>query len=150
MRSSRPAKWWRANSTPKSTSVMESCGTVSCCTALEPNNNVFLVGATNHPENVDRSVLGGHRFSDKWQIGVPGPEGCQKLLRKYLADVQLEAGAAVEQLAQGISGFAPADIEAICAAAKRFAFGRMGEAPELPPLSSKDFEEAVKRVRGQY
>ena len=118
--------------------------------ALEPNNNVFLVGATNHPENVDRSVLGGHRFSDKWQIGVPGPEGCQKLLRKYLADVQLEAGAAVEQLAQGISGFAPADIEAICAAAKRFAFGRMGEAPELPPLSSKDFEEAVKRVRGQY
>ncbi len=113
-------------------------------------DHVFLVGATNHPENVDRSFLGGHRSSDKWQIGVPGPEGCQKLLRKYLADVQLEAGTAVEQLAQGISGSAPADIEAICAAAKRFAFGRMGEAPELPPLSSKDFEEAVKRVRGQY
>ncbi len=150
MRSSRPAKWWRANSTPKNTSVMESCGTASCCTALEPNNNVFLVGATNHPENIDPSILGGHRSSEKLHVGSPGPEGCQKLLRKYLADVQLELGTTLERVAQDLSGSAPADIEAICAAAKRFAFSRMGEGRELPPLSSRDFEEAVKRVRGQY
>ncbi len=58
--------------------------------ALEPNNNIFLLGATNHPENIDPSVLGGHRFSEKLHVGSPGPEGCQKLVRKYLADVQLD------------------------------------------------------------
>jgi len=118
--------------------------------ALEPNNNVFLVGATNHPENIDPSVLGGHRFSEKLHVGAPGPEGCLKLLRKYLADVQLEPSVTLERIAQDLSRSAPADIEAICAAAKRFAFSRIGEARELPPLGVKDFEEAVNRVRGQY
>ncbi len=118
--------------------------------ALGPDNNVFLVGATNHAENIDRSVLGGHRFSEKLRIGLPGPEGCQKLLRKYLADVQLAPSTTLEQVSQRVYGSAPADIEAICTAAKRFAFSRMGEALELPPLSPNDFENAVKRVRGQY
>ena len=116
--------------------------------AVELNNNVFLLGATNHRENIDASVLGGHRFSEKLQIRVPGPEGCQRLLRKYLADVRLEPVTTLEQVSQGIYGSAPADIEAICAAAKRFAFSRMGEILELPPLNSKDFEDAIKRVRG--
>jgi transitional endoplasmic reticulum ATPase len=118
--------------------------------ALGPDNNVFLVGATNHVENIDPSVLGGHRFSEKLRIGLPGPEGCQKLLRKYLADVQLAPSTTLEQVSQRVYGSAPADIEAICTAAKRFAFSRMGESLELPPLSPDDFENAVKRVRGQY
>jgi SpoVK/Ycf46/Vps4 family AAA+-type ATPase len=78
--------------------------------ALEPNNNVFIVGATNHPENIDPSVLGGHRFSEKLHVGSPRPEGCQKLLRKYLADVQLELGTTLERAAQYLSGSALADI----------------------------------------
>jgi len=118
--------------------------------ALGPDNSVFLVGATNHAENIDPSVLGGHRFSEKLRIGLPGPEGCQRLLRKYLTDVQLAPSTTLEQVSQRVYGSPPADIEAICTAAKRFAFSRMGEALELPPLSPNDFENAVKRVRGQY
>jgi hypothetical protein len=34
--------------------------------------------------------------------------------------------------------------------AKRFAFSRMGEGRELPPLSLRGCENAVKRVRVQY
>ena len=118
--------------------------------ALEPSSSVFLLGATNHRENIDPSVLGGHRFSEKLHVGSPGPEGCQKLLRKYLADVQLEPGMTLQRVVQDLSGSAPADIEAICAAAKRFAFSRMGEGRELPPPSSRDFDNAVERVRVQY
>jgi hypothetical protein len=55
-----------------------------------------------------------------------------------------------KRVAQDLSGSAPADIEAICAVARRFAFSRMGEARELTLLSLRDFENAVKRVRVQY
>jgi hypothetical protein len=34
--------------------------------------------------------------------------------------------------------------------AKRFAFSRMGEGRELPPLSLRDFENVVKHVGVQY
>ena len=41
---------------------------------LQPENNVFLVGTTNHPENIDPRVLRGGRFSEKIQIQLPGTD----------------------------------------------------------------------------
>ena len=52
--------------------------------SLKPENNVFLVGTTNHPENIDPRVLRGGRFSEK--ILIPPPETAQRvqLLGLYL------------------------------------------------------------------
>ena len=43
--------------------------------SLQPENNVFLVGTTNHPENIDPRVLRGGRFSEK--LLIPPPETAQ-------------------------------------------------------------------------
>ena len=115
---------------------------------LQAEHNVFLVGTTNHAENIDPRVLRGGRFSEKIEIGLPGPDGLKLLLREYLEGVRLETGLTVEKVAEQLIGLAPADIEAISKTAKRFAFNRAGQGDRIPPLNLADFKMAVERVRG--
>ena len=116
--------------------------------SLQPENNVFLVGTTNHPESIDPRVLRGGRFSEK--ILIPPPETAQRLqlLGLYLKGVRLDAGLTIEDVAKRLNGLAPADLQAICAAAKRMAFNRIANSDQLPPLNWSDFEKATNRVRG--
>jgi transitional endoplasmic reticulum ATPase len=115
---------------------------------LEPEHNVFLVGTTNDPDRIDPRVLRGGRFSEKITIALPGVASRERLLRRYLDGIGLAADAAPENLARKLDGFSPADLEAVCLAAKRFALHRMGDARHLPPISWADFEKAIQRVRG--
>jgi transitional endoplasmic reticulum ATPase len=116
--------------------------------SLQPENNVFLVGTTNHPENIDPRVLRGGRFSEKILIPPPGPAQRVQLLGLYLKGVRLEAGLTIEEIGKRLNGLAPADLQAICMAAKRMAFNRIANSDQLPPLSWSDFERATERVRG--
>jgi transitional endoplasmic reticulum ATPase len=116
--------------------------------SLQSQHNVFLVGTTNNPENIDPRVLRGGRFSEKIQIRPPGPAGVELLLRKYLVSARLEDSLRVEQVAARLAGLAPADLEAICNTAKRLAFNRADQADQLPPLAWSDFEKALERVKG--
>ena len=116
--------------------------------SLQAENRIFLVGATNHPENIDPRVLRGGRFSEKIKIGLPGRDARGKLLRKYLGAVQLEPGLDAEAMAGLMEGFAPADLRAVCDAAKRLAFMRAETNQPTPPLSRSDIEGAVARIRG--
>jgi len=115
---------------------------------LQIEHNVFLVGTTNNPDDIDPRVLRGGRFSEKIQIRPPGPAGVQILLRKYLGNARLEPSVRVELVATRLAGLAPADLEAICNTAKRFAFNRADQADQLPPLAWSDFEKALERVKG--
>ena len=115
---------------------------------LQPQHNVFLVGTTNHPDSIDPRVLRGGRFSEKIEIGFPNRGNRERLLRKYLDGIELASGLDIGQLAERIGELAPADLEAVANAAKRFAFERMGDRRQLPPLTWTDFENAMVRVRG--
>jgi len=115
---------------------------------LQPENNVFLVGTTNHPENIDPRVLRGGRFSEKIQIRLPDADQRAQLLSVYLRGARLEPGLTIGDIAQRLIGMSPADLQAICTAAKRMAFNRLNIGDQLPPLNWSDFEMAVERVRG--
>lgn len=116
---------------------------------LRPEHNVFLVGTTNRPESIDPRILRGGRFSEKITIGLPGDEARQRLLEKYLNGTHFAAGTTFGAVCDSLKGLSPADLEAICAAAKRMAYSRAKEADELPPLEWDDFEQAIARVRGK-
>jgi len=93
-------------------------------------------------------VLRGGRFSEKIEIHPPGSAGVERLLRKYLVNARLEPSLRLEQVAARMAGLAPADLEAICNTAKRFAFSRADQGVTLPPLAWSDFEKALHRVKG--
>ncbi len=115
---------------------------------LHPEQNVFLVGTTNHPDRIDPRVLRGGRFSEKIEIGMPGRQNRERLLQKYLDGIALGPDAAISTLADRLDNLSPADVEAISKTARRFAFNRAPDGSELPPLIWEDFEKAAKRVRG--
>jgi transitional endoplasmic reticulum ATPase len=115
---------------------------------LHAEQNVFLVGTTNHPDHIDPRVLRGGRFSEKIEIGLPRRKGRERLLSKYLDGVALGADAGIPALADRLQDLSPADLEAISNTARRFAFNRAPDGSGVPPLIWADFEKAVQRVRG--
>ena len=100
---------------------------------LLPEHNVFLIGTTNHLDRIDPAILRGGRFSEKIEIGAPGPANRERLLRKYLDGVQFDV--AINRLVERLAGLSPADIEAICKTAVRNAFGDLNEITTSLPLS---------------
>jgi transitional endoplasmic reticulum ATPase len=115
---------------------------------LEPQHNVFLIGTTNHLENIDPAILRGGRFSEKLEIGTPDEAGYRRLLKKYLEGIRLADGLSDQTLAARLNGVSPADLEAICNSAKRMAMRRMAQdATELPPLTWTDVSAAIDRVQ---
>jgi transitional endoplasmic reticulum ATPase len=116
--------------------------------ALQPEHNVFLVGTTNHPDKIDERALRGGRFSEKIEIGLPGRKEVGRLLAKYLAGVELEPSLAYDYLTEWLTGTTPANLEAMIATAKRYAFERSGD-DRLAALGWDDFERAAVRVIGQ-
>jgi transitional endoplasmic reticulum ATPase len=114
---------------------------------LHPENNLFLVGTTNRPENIDPRVLRGGRFSEKIQIGLPDADKERNWTACYLKGAQLEPALAIEEIAKRLDGLSPADLQAIFTAAKRMAFNRLNIGGSTAPLNGSDFEMAVGRVR---
>jgi transitional endoplasmic reticulum ATPase len=120
-------------------------------TALEPAHNVFLIGTTNYIDHIDARVLRGGRFGEKIEVGVPDMAGYRKLIERYMGRARLTDGLSTEYLIEHLRGVSPADLEAICKAAKRFAMRRLPEGgEELPPLEWDDFAQAMKRVQVQF
>ena len=111
---------------------------------LLPEHNVFLIGTTNNLDRIDPAILRGGRFSEKIEIGPPGPANRERLLRKYLDGIHLDV--TISRIIERLAGRSPADIEAICKAAVRNAFGRSERDNCIPPVIWDDFERAIQRV----
>ena len=88
---------------------------------------------------------------EKIEVGVPDTAGYRKLVERYMGRAHLTDGLTVDYLIEQVRGVSPADLEAICKAAKRFAMRRLTEGgDELPPLVWDDFAQAIKRVQVQF
>jgi transitional endoplasmic reticulum ATPase len=128
------------------TQLVEQCRTE--ISQLLPEHDVLLVGTTNHVDRIDPAILRGGRFSEKIEIGTPGQANRERLLHRYLQELKLDLS--VERVAEHVAGLSPADIEAICKAAVRNAFGRADREDYIPPLIWEDFERAIQRVQVQF
>jgi transitional endoplasmic reticulum ATPase len=113
---------------------------------LKPESEVFLVGTTNNPENIDVRVLRGGRFSEKILILLPRADQRVQLLKMFLNGTRLGSRFSLEDIAGNLEAASPADLQAICTAAKRMAFNRLTEGNQLPPLNRSDFDRAAQRV----
>ena len=105
---------------------------------------VFVIGATNRPDQIDPALLRGGRLSRTFVLELPGEEQRLALLELYSATMPI-VGVRLEQLARDTGGLSPADLKALCQEAALTAMER--EHHEAETVIHEDFRQALARLR---
>ena len=113
---------------------------------LAGQKGVFVVGATNRPDQLDPALLRGGRLSRTIFLGLPDEEGRLAMLRLHTARMPT-VGVRFEELAASTEGFSPADLRSLAQEAALAAMTRTGDVNETPSVAHEDFVEAVARLR---
>ncbi len=106
---------------------------------------VFVVGATNRPDQLDPALLRGGRLSRTIVLGLPDAPGRVAILRLHTARMPT-VGVDLKDLAADTEGFSPADLKGLCQEAALAAMARDAEA-STPAVTHDDFREAIARLR---
>jgi transitional endoplasmic reticulum ATPase len=110
---------------------------------------VFLVGATNRPDQLDPALLRGGRLSRTIFLGLPDEAGRLAIIRLYSARMPT-VGVRLDEIARETDGLSPADLKALCQEAGMVAMARSaaaGDGAGTPGVSHEDFVEALDRMR---
>jgi len=108
---------------------------------------VFVIGATNRPDQLDPAILRGGRLSRTIVLGLPDEAGRLAILRLHTARMPTVA-VDLEELARATQGFSPADLKALAQEAALAAMTRSGgRAESAGSVTQADFEEALARLR---
>ncbi|CAA9478542.1 MAG: Cell division protein FtsH [uncultured Solirubrobacteraceae bacterium] len=105
---------------------------------------VFVIGATNRPDQIDPALLRGGRLSRTFVLELPDEQNRLSLLELYTATMPT-AGVELEQLAVDTDGLSPADLKALCQEAALTAMEREHHAGEA--VIQDDFRQALTRLR---
>src|SRR3712207_3951312 len=111
---------------------------------LAGQRGVFVIGATNRPDQIDPALLRGGRLSRTVVLGLPDEEGRLAMLRLHTQRMPT-GGVRFDELARETEGMSPADLKAPAQEAALAAMARDGA--ESPAVTHEDFTEALKRLR---
>jgi len=106
---------------------------------------VFVIGATNRPDQLDPALLRGGRLSRTIVLGLPDEAGRVAILRLHTVRMPT-VGVDLEALAAETEGFSPADLKGLCQEAALAAMARDNPGDE-PAVTTDDFREAIARLR---
>jgi transitional endoplasmic reticulum ATPase len=108
---------------------------------------VFVIGATNRPDQLDPALLRGGRLSRTIVLGLPDEQGRLAMLELHTARMPT-VGVELDELARQTDGMSPADLKALCQEAALAAMARSsdGETPAAS-VTQEDFEEGLRRLR---
>jgi transitional endoplasmic reticulum ATPase len=107
---------------------------------------VFVIGATNRPDQLDPALLRGGRLSRTIVLGLPDEAGRLAILRLHTARMPTVA-VDLEELARQTEGFSPADLKSVAQEAALAAMTRSGSQEAAASVTQEDFEEALRRLR---
>jgi len=128
---------------------------------ISGQRGVFIIGATNRPDQLDPAIMRGGRLSRTIVLGLPDEEGRLAMLRLHSARMPT-VGVRLEEIAREAEGMSPADLKALCQEAALAAMARAhqgangqsgaGQAAESGPaaVSHEDFEEALRRLQADH
>jgi transitional endoplasmic reticulum ATPase len=102
---------------------------------------VFIVGATNRPDQIDPAMLRGGRLSRTIVLGLPDEAGRLAMLKMHTARMPT-VGVNLDELAADTTDMSPADLKALCQEAALAAMAR-----DAASVTQEDFAEALKRMR---
>jgi len=123
---------------------------------MNQKKNVFVMGATNRPAQLDSALMRPGRLDQLVYIPLPDQKSRISIFRAKLRRTPLGEDVQIEEMATQLDGFSGADISEICQRAAKFAIREdiefqiknpdVKEDP-VPALSLKHFEEAMKTAR---
>jgi SpoVK/Ycf46/Vps4 family AAA+-type ATPase len=109
------------------------------------NEGVFLLGATNHPWDVDAALLRPGRFDRSLLVLPPDRAAREAILATHLRGRPV-GKVDLARIAKRTDGWSGADLALICEQATESAMEASLEADEVQPISQADLEEAAASV----
>ena len=110
------------------------------------NAGVFVLGATNHPWDVDPTLRRPGRFDRMLLVLPPDPPARAAILRHHLRD-RPTSGVDVARLVKRTEHFSGADLAHVCDTAAKRALAASMRAGRLVPVTTADLEAAAREIR---
>lgn len=110
------------------------------------NRGVYVIVATNHPENIDASILRTGRIDEKIYISMPDKKTREELFRFELRNRPISQEINYEKLAELSEGYNCSDINYIVKKAARQKFNNAIKSTTVEPITHHDLMEAISSV----
>jgi SpoVK/Ycf46/Vps4 family AAA+-type ATPase len=110
------------------------------------NTGVFVLGATNHPWDVDAALMRPGRFDRTLLVLPPDREAREAILRLHLRGRPVEPFD-LRRIAEATEGFSGADLSLVCEQATERAMSESIRRGTVRPISQADLVDAVKSVQ---
>lgn len=128
---------------------------------MNVKKNVFVIGATNRPDQIDPALMRPGRLDQLVYIPLPDEASRLAILNATLRKSPVAADVDLQWMARSLNGFSGADITEICQRACKLAIRESIEherrnphqgdpaqyVDPVPELSKNHFEEALKHAR---
>ena len=110
------------------------------------NDNVFVMGATNHPWDVDSALRRPGRFDRIVAVFPPDGDARQQIFEHHLNGKPTQ-GLNIASLVNKTQGFSGADIKHICDTAAESAIENAINSGKVMPISQMDLERALREIK---
>ena len=110
------------------------------------NDGVFVIGATNHPWDVDSALRRPGRFDRMLLVLPPDGPAREAILRHHLRDRPV-ADVDLPKLARATEHYSGADLAHICSTAAERALAESMRTGRLVPLTTRDLLAAAREVQ---
>lgn len=114
--------------------------------AQHDNTNVFVLGATNHPWDIDSALRRPGRF-DRTVLVLPPDEPARESIIKHHLSGCPHKGIDTAHLAKSTALFSGADLAQLCNLARESAIESSAAAGALRPVGMDDFKRALRTQR---
>jgi SpoVK/Ycf46/Vps4 family AAA+-type ATPase len=110
------------------------------------NDGVFLLGATNHPWDVDTALMRPGRF-DRTVLVLPPDAPARAAILKHHFSGRPIAGIDIEAIVAKTDGFSGADLQHVVATSAERAMSDSIASGTVRPISMKDVAGALKEIK---
>ena len=110
------------------------------------NDGVFVLGATNHPWDVDSALMRPGRFDRTVLVLPPDRDAREAILRLHLRGRPVEKFD-LRRIADATEGFSGADLSLVCEQATERAMSESIRSGSVRPISQADLVDAVRTVQ---
>ncbi|WP_433600718.1 AAA family ATPase [Nocardia sp. CA-135953] len=114
--------------------------------ATHSNDGVYILGATNHPWDLDVALRRPGRFDRMILVGLPDSDARRAILHYHLKDRPV-AGIDLPAIVRRTDGFSGADLAHICTSATQLAMADSISTGTVRPVGMADIEVALSQIK---